>query len=152
MNLKNVKYLDKFRRLKYSKNEMLIIGTGTMALFGLKENKDLDVWATESVFRKLKKNPDFIEKISNIDNSVMYETKDGTLEFVHTLPPFQDSIYDHLKRAIVVYGIHFQSLADLLKWKKMMNRQKDKEDIEKIENFLKNNIVEKFLHNLNILR
>jgi TATA-box binding protein (TBP) (component of TFIID and TFIIIB) len=75
MNLKNVKYLNRFRRLPYPKNEMLIVGSGTMALLGLKKNNDIDIWASENVLRKVARNKNFIAKKSKLDGSILYETK-----------------------------------------------------------------------------
>jgi hypothetical protein len=151
MNLKNVKHLNKFRRLRYSKNEMLIIGSGTLALLGLKDNKDVDIWATKNVMNKLSSDKNFIPKKSKLDKSLMYESKDGLIEFMETLQPFKN-VKDHLKRAIVLYGIHFQSPKDVLKWKKYMNRPKDQLDIKLLEKYLSGNLAEYYLNALWMLR
>jgi len=151
MNLKNVKHIDKFRRLKYPKNDMLIVGSGTLALLGLKKNKDLDVWTTPRVMSQLSKDKNFIQTKSKLDKSIMIESKDGTLEFGSTLPPFKN-LKQHLKRAIIVYGIHFQSPKDVLKWKKYMNRPKDKIDIIALEKYLSGNLAEYYLNTLWMLR
>jgi len=151
MNLKNVNHINKFRRLKYPKNEMLVIGSGVLALLGLKKNKDLDFWATENVIRKLSKDPNFIKMKSKLDAKPIYESKDKTIEIAGTLPPFKN-IKEHLKRAIIVYGIHFQSPKDVLKWKKYMNRPKDQEDIKALEHYLSGNLAEYFLNSLRIIR
>jgi len=144
MNLRNVKHINKARRLKYPKNEMLVVGSGTLALLGLKKNKDLDFWITKNVARQLENDSSFIQKRSKMDGSIMYESKDGLIELGETLPPFTD-VKQHLKRAIIVYGIHFQSPEDVLYWKRYMNRPKDKPDIRKLENYLKNRVIENHL-------
>jgi len=151
MNLKNIKHLNKFRRLKYSKNEMLIVGSGVLALLGLKKNKDLDIWATSNVISKISKDENFIAKASSLDKSVIYESKDGAIEFFSTMPPFKN-IKEHLKRAIIIYGIHFQSPKDVLEWKKYMNRPKDKLDIKALEHYLSGSLAEFYLNNLWMLR
>jgi len=151
MNLKNVKHLNKFRRLKYPKNEMLIVGSGVLALLGLKENKDLDVWTTPRIMKQLLKDEKFVHTKSQLDRSVMVESKDGTLEFGTTLPPFKN-LKEHLRRALIVYGIHFQSPKDVLEWKKYMNRPKDKVDIIALEKYLSGDLAEYFLNSLWMLR
>jgi len=147
MNLKNVKYINKARRLNYPKNEMLVVGSGTLALLGLKKNKDLDFWATKNVTRKLQYDSNFIQKRSKIDGNIMYESKDGVIEIGDSLPPFKN-VKDHLKRAIVIYGIHFQNPEDVLYWKRWMNRPKDRPDIRALENYLKNRVVENHMKTL----
>lgn len=151
MNLNNIKYINKFRRLNYPKNKMLIVGSGSMALFGLKKNNDIDIWTTEDVLQKISKDPQFVLKKSRMDGSNIYQTKDESIEIGSTLPPFKDTVIDHLRRSIIIYGIHFQSLQDVLIWKRMVNRPKDRKDIEIIEEFLKNNVVENYLNSLNKL-
>ena len=147
MNLKNVNHINKFRRLPYPKNEMLIVASGTLALLGLKKNKDLDVWISPNVNRRMSRDRRLVEKKSMLDGRVMYETKDGSMEFGSTFPPFK-SFKNHMKRSIVIYGIHFQSPEDVLRWKKYMNRPKDREDVRKLEKYMKQNIVELYLNSL----
>lgn len=146
MNINNVAFIDKFKKLNYPKNKMLIIGSGTMALLGLRKNKDLDIWVTPDIFRKLKYNKNFTKKYSKLDQSIIFESLDGNIEIVSTLPPLSDDVFDHLNRAIVVNGLYFQSPRDVLKWKKLRNDPKDRMDIVRLENYLKKNIVEYYLN------
>ena len=151
MNLRNVKYLNEFRRLPYPKNEMLIVGSGTMALIGLRPNKDIDVWATPRVIQRVAQNKNFIPKKSELDGSTLYESKDGKMEFASSFSFATMTLKENLKRAIVIYGIHFQSPQDVLAWKKAANRPKDRDDIKKLENYLKNKMVENHLKTLESL-
>jgi hypothetical protein len=151
MNLKNVKYLDKFRRLPYPKNEMLIVGSGTMALLGLRENKDLDVWATPRIMKRVAQDKKFIAKKSEVDGSTLYESEDGKLEFASSFSFANLDLKTSLKKAIIIYGIHFQSPEEILAWKKKANRPKDRDDIIKLENYLKNNVVENYLNIIQLI-
>jgi len=152
MNLKNVKYINEFRRLPYPKNQMLIISSGVMALLGLRRNKDIDVWVTDSVIKKVAQDKNFIAKKSKMDGSTLYETKDGKIEIGSTLGIKGEDIKEHLKRAVLLYGIHFHSPEDVLKWKKAVNRPKDKKDIELLEKYLRDKVVESYLTTLQILK
>jgi hypothetical protein len=151
MNLKNVKYLDKFRRLPYPKNEMLIVGSGTMALLGLRENKDLDIWATPRIMKRVAQDKKFIAKKSEVDGSTLYESEDGKLEFASSFSFANLDLKTSLKKAIIIYGIHFQSPEEILAWKKKANRPKDRDDIIKLENYLKNNVVENYLNIIQLI-
>jgi hypothetical protein len=118
---------------------------------GLRKNKDLDVWATENIIKKIAKDKNFIHKASKLDGTPLYETHDGSIEIASTLPPFKD-IKEHLKRSIFFYGIHFQSPKDVLEWKKYMNRSKDQEDIKLLTDYLKKNVVENYLNIIQLLK
>jgi hypothetical protein len=151
MNLNNVKYINEFRRLPFPKNEMLIVGSGTLALLGIRKNNDMDIWVTKRVIKKVSEDKRFVRKKSEIDNSFIYESTDGIFEISSSLPPLKDTVEEQLKRAIVIYGIHFQAPKDVLEWKKLVDRPKDRSDIQKLEIFLKNNVVENYLRALQSL-
>jgi len=142
MNIKNVKHINKLKKLGYPLNEMLIVGSGTMALYGLKENNDIDLWVTKKVYEKMLKDTRFTP------NGKMLETKDGLIEADHRFICVKDKVEDHLKRAKIVDGIYFQSLQDVLNWKQCMKRTKDINDIKVIENYMKKNLVEIYLRQL----
>jgi ribosomal protein S18 acetylase RimI-like enzyme len=138
-NIKNVKYLDKLKNLGYDLDNILIVGSGTMSLFGLKSNNDIDLWVTKKVYAKMLKDSRFSP------NGKMLETKDKLIEADYNFPCVKDKVEDQLKRAVVVNGFYFQSLQDVLDWKKCMNRPKDREHVKMIEKYMKTNIVESYL-------
>jgi len=142
MNIKNVKHINKLKKLGYPLNEMLIVGSGTMALYGLKENNDIDLWVTKSVYNKMLKDFRFTR------NGKILETKDSLIEASDRFVCVKDKVEDHLKRAKIVDGFHFQSLQDVLEWKQCMKRPKDINDIKTIENYMKKNLVEMYLRQL----
>lgn len=152
MNIKNVKYINKFLRLPYPKNQMLIIGSAVMALFGLKVNKDLDIWTTPFVEKMISRDKNYTVKKSKMDGSNMYHHKDGSLEFVITLPKHRGDFKKALEKSIMIYGIHFQHPKDLLAWKKEVRRPKDKDDIKKLEIFLKKKLIENYLETIQNLK
>jgi hypothetical protein len=148
MNINNVKYINEFKKLRYPKNEMLIVGTGVMALLELKENKDIDIWCSQKVFEIVAKDRNYIEKKSKTDGFPMYERKDGKIEFMNTLPPLREQFQAYVKRAVVVDGIYFQHPKDVLKWKQLINRPKDRQDIITLKNYLRTNVTELYLRSL----
>jgi len=152
MNIKNVNYINKFLRLPYPKNQMLIIGSAVMALFGIKKNKDLDIWTTPFVEKMIARDKNYNVKKSKLDGSNMYEHKDGSLEFVITLPKHRGDLKKALAKSIMIYGVHFQHPKDLLAWKKEVNRPKDKDDIKKLEIFLKKKLIENYLEAIQNLK
>jgi hypothetical protein len=149
MNLKNVSHINNLRKLGLPLNKMLIVGSGTMALLGIKNNNDLDLWVTKDVFRLMAKNKNM--RAVQKHGRLFYESLDGTIEASDSMPCTKGRVEDYLKRAIILYGFHFQSLNDVLDWKKCMKRPKDIEDIKKIETRLHNGVVERYLNLLNNL-
>ena len=146
MNLNNVKYINEFRRLPYPKNQMIIIGSGTLALLGIRKNNDIDIWCSPALEKKIAKDKNFTYKISKLDGSKIYVSKDEIFEISSTLGQVRGSSFDDaLKRSLVVYGIHFHNPRDVLHWKKTVNRPKDRDDIKKLEAYLKKNVVETYL-------
>jgi hypothetical protein len=142
-NIKNVKYLNKLKGLGYPLNEMLIVGSGTMSLYGLKDNNDIDLWVTKKVYDRMLKNRRFSS------NGKMLETKDKLIEADHRFICVKQPVEYYLKNAEVVNGFYFMSLQAVLEWKKCMGRPKDKDHIKMIEKYLKTNIVENYLEQIN---
>ena len=147
MNLKNVSHINKLRRLGLPLNKVLIVGSGTMALLGIKKNDDLDLWVTEDVFRSMKNNKKLKPVMQH--GRLFYETADGAIESSNSMPCTKGRVEDYLKRAIIVYGFHFKTVEDVITWKKCMGRPKDKVHVKMLEKYKKNRVVE---YHLNVLR
>ena len=144
MNIKNVKYITELKKLGYPLNEMLVIGSGTMTLYGLKENTDLDLWVTHRLYKRMS-----YDKRLHKDVRGMLKTKNDEIECHFLLPCSHGSIEENLKRAVVVDGVHFMSLKDVIAWKKCIGRPKDYEHIKMIEKYIrKNNLVENYLQSI----
>lgn len=138
MNLNNIEHINQFRRLRLPANKCLIVGSGTLALFGLKKNNDIDVWVTDDLYNKLHKHKD-LKPVNRNDREgrIFYETHDGNIEITKNLPCTNGNFKEYFNRSITVYGIHFKSLNDVLTWKKCMGRPKDLKDIRIIKEYLK---------------
>jgi len=143
MNLKNVKHIDQLRRLGYPLNRMLIVGSGTMALLGIKENDDIDIWTDEFVYKKVSQDKRFVSK--KVGNDTVFETKDGNIEIGKSLPCTKGSVKNYLKRAIIIYGVHFKSVDDVIAWKKCMGRPKDRQHLKLLYQYKKNKVNENYL-------
>ena len=114
-------------------------------LFGIKKNDDIDLWVTNDVFKLMSRDKKLIAKTGGNGDRV-YETKDGNVEAGNTLPCTKGRLEDYLKRSILVYGIHFMSMDDVIAWKKCMGRPKDFQHIKLIEKYKKSKVVESYLN------
>ena len=131
--LENVNHIKQFLDLGLPKNKCLIMSSGVMALFGIRKNRDLDVIVTKDVFNKLKNNKKLIYSHRRLSDNPSYQTLDHNVEFYDTMWPFKKSIEHYLKMAIVVKGVRFLPLRKVIRWKKKLNRNKDREDIRLIQ-------------------
>jgi hypothetical protein len=147
MNLKKVNHINELRKLGLPLNRMLIVGSGTLALFGIRSNKDIDLWVTNDVFKKMSRHKDLVPVRKN--GRLFYETKNGHIEASNSMPCTKESLEKYLKRAIIVDGIYFKSVNDLINWKKCMGRSKDLNDIKMLEKYSKKDVIENYLERLN---
>ncbi len=133
--LSRVKYIDRLRRMRYPLNKILVVGSGIMALAGMKTNDDLDLWAAPDVFKKMKNDRNLKAVMKH--GRLFYESHDEAVEISDQFPcTKKGGINPYLKRAVVVQGIHFMSLEDLRDWKKCMGRPKDKIAVQQINRLL----------------
>ena len=108
-----------------------------MAVRGLKETKDIDLFLSK----------DFIEKLRT-DNSWKYHPRiipteeaglannDGTIELYPTIGGIHLNFEDMKTREEIIDGIPFADLHDILTIKETYKREKDLKDIELIKRFL----------------
>lgn len=146
MNLNNVKYIKELKKSRVDLKEILVIGSGTLALLGLKSNDDLDLWSTERVFKSLKTNK--LWKPIMKHGRLFYETDNGNIEISDVFPCTKGGIEGYLKRAMNVGGINFKSVDDVIAWKRCMGRTKDFQHIRLLEKYKKRHMVEIYLRSL----
>ncbi len=112
--------------LSLPKNSFVVVGSGILAVLGLRQSDDIDLIVTKELFEKLK-----IEgwETSYWQDQVVLK-KDvydvGTTWLGQTLEEL-------LPNAQTINGIPFLSLTDLRQWKTMMGRPKDLKDIALID-------------------
>lgn len=112
--------------LSLPKNSFVVVGSGILAVLGLRQSDDIDLIVTKELFEKLK-----IEgwETSYWQDQVVLK-KDvydvGTTWLGQTLEEL-------LPNAQTIDGIPFLSLTDLRQWKTMMGRPKDLKDIALID-------------------
>jgi len=132
MNKKIKNLLGKFKKLNLPDGQYVIYGSAPLGIRGIREIHDLDVAVTNNLYQRLlKKYP-------------KQEKKDKTKRFIklgkiEIIPP-RCSLIRNIKRTIssadVIEGLRFVKLRDLIKWKRLMGRDKDFKDIKLIEEFL----------------
>ncbi len=121
-------YLDELRLLNLPVKQYAIFGSGPMAVRGLRHANDLDLLIKKDLW-------DELAKIYPLDEKGV-ALRAGHIElFSHWEPWFKDT--DKLiDTAEIIDGLPFVRLSYVLEWKKQMGREKDKQDVILIENYL----------------
>jgi len=127
-------FLQKLKELNLPKGKYAIFGSGPMGARGLREPGDLDVIVTVSVYNDLKNRSDFKTEKKKSGNEFL--EKDG-IEFYQNWHPGEWDINKLIQEAEIIDGFPFVKLEEVLKWKKLKQRDKDIKDVELIEEYLK---------------
>ena len=141
-DIRRVNHIDKLEKLGLPKNKYVIVSSGVMALYGIRENDDLDISVTPDLIYRILKMTKF--------NVKMYKAKedhhifplfpicrlfDGKIEI--GFRTFISSIHQLIRDATSYKGHLFLSFDHLINWKKDIGRKKDLDDIKLIERFCK---------------
>ena len=120
-------FLIAVERLRLPKNQFAIFGSGPLSIRNLREANDIDLIVKGQLWNELSRK-----------YSVMGERliKIGETEIYKDWKPWFDDVNLLIDSADIIYGYRFVKLEYLLKWKKEMNREKDKVDIKIIQDFL----------------
>ncbi len=122
--------------LRLPENHYLIVGSAIMEIHKLRKANDLDILVSDPVWGFL--NQQFPVKFKNPSLSskpIEYLQPNSKTEIYRTIPNI--NFNKSLENAEIHENLYFLSLQDLLQWKKMKNRSKDKADIVLIEKYLR---------------
>ena len=136
MNLEKLRFLDELNALNLPKEEYALGGSAPLVVRGLKEiNQDLDLLVTRKLWNALaKKAP--IQIFENGTQRGEYISI-GNIDFIKCLIGVSETETELvLNQAEVIEGYRFVTLEDVIKWKKILNRDKDLQTIRLIEEYL----------------
>ena len=134
-----MKVIEEVKKLNFPIGQYVIVGSGPMAVRGLKEAHDIDIVVTLELFEKCKANGwevvpwTYPEKIDQI----YLRQDDVELYLDVNCDNFNPTTEELIKRADILEGIPFITLGDMLKFKKAYNREKHRKDIEITEKYLR---------------
>jgi hypothetical protein len=124
--------LEKFKKLNLPDGQYVIYGSGPLGIRGIREIRDLDVVVTNALYQKLLKKYSKQEKKEKKKRFI----KLGKIEII----PAHYSLIQNIKKIIstadVIGGLRFVKLQDLVKWKRLIGREKDFKDIKLIKGYL----------------
>ncbi len=140
MNRKEI--IEVLNKLDLPKSEYVVLSGASMVMQKVKsKTSDIDISVSKELFGILKNNATIVNSFLGYD---VYKVYDYEVEFSNNYSFFDKS------NAVLINDIYFQDLNSIKKMKENFNRNKDKNDIKKIDLFLdlKDNLkYEKELYN-----
>ena len=122
--------LSQLKRLNLPNEQYAVFGSGPLAIRGLRESNDIDIIVKPRLWKELiKKYP--------VYNKEKLSIKVGDIEIFNNWLPWIKDSETLIDDADIFNGIRFVKLKYVLIWKKAFGREKDKEDIRLIEDYLK---------------
>ena len=126
-----MQFLEQLKALNLPTDKFAIFGSGPMAIRSIRETRDLDIIVTPDLWEILSK-----EHAASPDKFGCIQI--GDIEIYNHWGVWFQNMTELINEADVIDGLKYVKLERVLEWKKAFNREKDKKDIELINNFLKN--------------
>ncbi len=128
---------ERVRELALPQGHYLLVGSGILEALGIRPAKDLDILVSPELFEALKaeghkEDPEFLQKY----NRRALKTAQAEFYIDFYAGDYHPDPTDLIQKALVIEGIPFLPLGELLSFKKELNRPKDFEDIKLIEAYL----------------
>lgn len=116
------------KKYNFDPNEYIVLSTGAMVLYGIKENaNDIDIAVSEKLYNEL---------LQKYECTLKYDKGDVK---VYSFDVFDFCTNSFNKDNInFIEGIPAHDIYSLLKFKQNLNRDKDQNDIKLIKNYLNN--------------
>lgn len=124
--IERLNYLKELEELNLDKSRYTIIGSGIMAVCGIRENDDIDISVTEDLFDEISEDDRFARE--DYPPSISYRYKHISI-FKGNFP-MTDSPQQLIDESITVNGYNFISIETLTVWKGIKGRPKDEEDLK----------------------
>lgn len=115
-----------------------VFGSALLEVFGIRKAQDIDIIITPDLYEELKMNGEWEEKQAN--GFSMLIRGEACLTTTQTVPTDGTYCPDRLKLiadAVPLQGIPFVRLEEVIECKISYDRPKDRDDLEKIEEYLR---------------
>ena len=140
MNTNNIKLFNELRSLDLPKDEYIVVASGPMGIRGLRDMKDVDILVSDKLWKELEVSNEKINEHSAMklvlseNVEAMCQASFGEVKFGSLTSAQQISEKE------IIDGLPFQNIYTTLVFKKQGTRDKDKNDVALIENWLDKNI------------
>lgn len=131
--------IEKVKSLSFPDGQYVVVGSGILAVKGIRESHDIDIVVIPVLFEKCKAEgweqvPWTYEKMDQV-----YLKKDEFELYLDVnCKDFNPTFQELFQRAEIIDGVVFASLQDTINFKRAYNKPKHLKDIELIEQYLNN--------------
>ena len=123
---------EEVKKLNLPVDQYAVVGSGVMSAHGIRPHHDVDLIVTKNLFEVLKNN-----RWQSVPNRNSILKKDNyEVDADYKYGEYQPNHEELIRNAEIIESVPFISLSELIKFKKALGRDKDKKDIELIEQYL----------------
>jgi hypothetical protein len=124
----------KLAELNLPLGEYVLVGSGPLAARGIREANDLDIAVTPKLFKQLLGSKRYQE--ADGGNGKLFSEADK-VEIISKLEwdAYPTSVAEAIKTADIINGYPFLNIAETIKFKKALGREKDFRDIELLADY-----------------
>lgn len=134
--VKEIKKMISFLDNVLEKDDFAVFGSGPMYIRDLRDKiKDLDLIVNQKGWNKLIQHYESKKTNSGFGNVIIIKSE-KEIEIFDMWDPGKWDLNELIETSNKIEEVNFVTLENVLKWKKEMNREKDVEDIKKINEFL----------------
>lgn len=126
---------EEVKKLNLPIGSYVLFGSAPLGIRGIRDCHDIDILVSEDVWEAFKNNGWEVKSFPEGRECLV----NGLFELWRTWWPGEWDTDKLIKEAEIIDGLALAKLEEVLKWKKIMNRDKDKKDIELINNYLEQN-------------
>jgi hypothetical protein len=129
--------IQKIKELNLPASQYVVVGSSTMDVLGIRPAGDIDIAVTKELHQELRKTGKWkeYEKYNKIF------LVDDTFEIIPELfwEGYDTTTKEAISSALIIEGIPFMNLDEVVKFKTAMDREKDIRDIELIKKYKERN-------------
>jgi hypothetical protein len=126
------------KSLELPDGQYVVFGSGPMQVHGIRESDDIDILVLPELYKSLKQQG-WPEKRWKPPYPSDYLYK-GNFQIVYNwnYGEYNPDPEQLIEQSEIIQGIPFARLEEVLRWKRVLGREKDQRDIKLIEEYLKN--------------
>lgn len=130
----NMRIINRIKALNLPPEQYVVIGSGILDALNLRKAKDIDISATENLYKKLRQSGEWKEKTKY--NKVFLVADGIEINPQLNWDKYPTTTKEAIETATIIDGIPFLNIKETILFKKALGRKKDLEDIKTIKQYL----------------
>lgn len=126
--------INKLKELGLPFGSYVVFGSAPLALLSIRNAKDIDIFVSSAIFQELCESG--WEKRTGSNGKTILFKGDFEVSDEWRFREYNANLIDLLLSADIIDGVPLVNIYELRRWKKVMNRSKDKRDVMKIDEYI----------------